>query len=528
VQYALLVAGVTAKPLIQAGHSTRRFKEEDMRYPMTAIVTMVALLTFAGPVHLMAQHSRYRLIDVGTLGGPNSSIGFESSPLNSLSNDGVFSACSETTTPDPNFPNFSPLILGGSYGLPQPDPLIIHAFHWKDGTLTDLGALPGVNSSCVSHISGNGWIAGQSENGAIDPITGWPESQAVLWKNGRVVNLGTLGGNESFSIAVNNRGQVVGLAENATSDSFGLGFGQQARAFLWERGLMRDLGTLGGPDAFAIDINDRGQILGVSFINSIPDPTTGVPTLDGFLWENGKMIDIPDPLGGTQISPYYLSERGQVVGNANLAGDNFEQARHPFLWEKRKFTDLGTFGGSTGDAYKINDAGQIVGDASFADTTYHAALWQNGSISDLGTIGTDLCSVAQDINSRGQAVGWSGVCDYSAIPRAFLWDKTGPVVDLNMLIPSASGIYVFFPSNINDRGEISASGILPNGDTHAVLLIPCGTDDAGCEDDARSNAVSSSSRSNTFFSQPLSKAALRPIHRSRFSHYQNLLTQQPK
>ena len=499
-----------------------------MRYPMTAIVTMVAFLIFAGPVHLMAQHARYRLIDVGTLGGPNSSIGFESSPLNSLSDDGVFSACSETTTPDPNYPNFSPLILGGSYGLPQPDPLIIHAFQRKDGTLTDLGALPGVNSSCVSHISGNGWIAGQSENGAIDPITGWPEAQAVLWKNGRVVNLGTLGGNESFSIAVNNRGQVVGLAENATPDPFGLGFGQQARAFLWERGRMRDLGTLGGPDAFAIDINDRGQIMGVSFINSIPDPTTGVPTLDGFLWDNGKMIDIPDPLGGTQISPYYLSERGQVVGNANLAGDNFEQARHPFLWEKRKFTDLGTFGGSTGDAYKINDAGQIVGDASFADTTYHAALWQNGSISDLGTIGTDLCSVAQDINSRGQAVGWSGVCDYSVIPRAFLWDKTGPAVDLNTLISSASGIYVFFASNINDRGEIAAAGLLPSGDTHAVLLVPCGTDDAGLEDDGSSNAVAPSSRSNALFSQPLSKAALRPIHRSLFSHYRNLLTQQPK
>jgi len=497
-----------------------------MRYPRTAIVTMVALLTFAGPVHLMAQHSRFRLIDVGTLGGPNSSISFESSPLNSLSNDGVFSACSETTTPDPNYPNFSPLILGGSYGLPQPDPLIIHAFQRKDGTLTDLGALPGVNSSCVSHISDNGWIAGQSENGAIDPITGWPEAQAVLWKHGKTINLGTLGGNESFSIAVNNRGQVVGLAENATPDSFGLGFGQQARAFLWERGLMRDLGTLGGPDAFAIDINDRGQILGVSFIDSIPDPTTGVPTLDGFLWENGKMIEIPDPLGGTQISPYYLSERGQVVGNANLAGDNFEQARHPFLWAEGTFTDLGTFGGTIGDAYKINDAGQIVGEASFADTTYHAALWRNGSISDLGTIGTDPCSVAQDINSRGQAVGWSGVCDYSATPRPFLWDKTGPVVDLNTLISSASGIYVFFASNINDRGEIAAAGLLPNGDVHAVLLIPCGADDSGCKDETAPNAVSTISGRNALLLQGVNIPVPNRGRRSWISHYRNFLPQQ--
>lgn len=162
-----------------------------------------------------------------------------------------------------------------------------------------MGALPGVNSSCVSHISGNGWIAGQSEIGAIDPITGWPEAQAVLWKHGKTINLGTLGGNESFSTAVNNRGQVVGLAESAIPDSFGLGFGQQARAFLWERGTTWDLGTLGGPDAFAIDINDGSQVLGVSFINSIPNQSTGVPTLDGFLLGERKKDDrYPRPSRG--------------------------------------------------------------------------------------------------------------------------------------------------------------------------------------------------------------------------------------
>lgn len=61
MQYALLVAGVTAKPPIQAGHSTRRFKEEDMRYPMTAIVTMAAVLTFAGPVHQSRPSNRYHI-----------------------------------------------------------------------------------------------------------------------------------------------------------------------------------------------------------------------------------------------------------------------------------------------------------------------------------------------------------------------------------------------------------------------------------------------------------------------------------
>jgi probable HAF family extracellular repeat protein len=213
-----------------------------------------------------------------------------------------------------------------------------------------------------------------------------------------------------------------------------------------------------------------------------------------------------------------LSKRGQVVGNANLAGDNFEQARHLFLWEQGTFMDLGTFGGTIGDAYKINDAGQIGGDASFADTTYHAALWQNGSISDLGTIGTDPCSVAQDINSRGQTVGWSGVCDYSATPRPFLWDKAAGILDLNTLISSQSGIHVFFASNINDRGEIAAAALLPNGDIHAVLLIPCGT-----------NAESQISGRDALPLQRVNAAMTNPTRRFRISHTtRDLLKQKSK
>jgi probable HAF family extracellular repeat protein len=447
---------------------------------LTCITPLTLLAVLALPLQLAAQDTRYKLIDVGTFGGPNSGTGFEASPLNALSSHGVFTACADTSIRDPNYPNFNPLILPTpNYGLPQPDPVIFHAFQWKNGTLTDLGALPGINSSCASHISGDGLIAGQSETSVIDPITGWPEAQAVLWKHGQLVNLGTLGGYESLSTAVNNRGQVVGQADNAKPDPFGIGFGQQARAFLWENGVMQDLGTLGGPDAFAIDINDRGQILGVSFTNATPEPTTGVPTFDGFLWENGKMTDIPDPLGGTQVSPFYLSNKGQVLGSVNLTGDNFEQARHPFLWENGVFTDLGTFGGTIGDANKINDAGQIVGDATFADGRDHAAIWQNGMIFDLGTVGSDDCSGGLDINSLGQVVGFSAACDGSTF-RAILWEKGGPMVDLNTLISSDSGIYVFIATNINDRGEIAGSGVLPDGNIRAVLLTPCGEGREGC------------------------------------------------
>ena len=128
------------------------------------------------------------------------------------------------------------------------DPYIQHAFQWKGGALQDLGTLPGGYNSDAFAVSANGLIAGLSENGAFDPLTGWPEVHAVLWENNahKVTDLGTLeGGYESVSNGVNSQGQVVGFSLNTISDSF-LFFPQQMRAFLWDkRDGIQDLGTLG-------------------------------------------------------------------------------------------------------------------------------------------------------------------------------------------------------------------------------------------------------------------------------------------
>jgi uncharacterized membrane protein len=204
------------------------------------------------PVRLPAQeHLRYKLIDLGTLGGPQS-FGVNTN------NRGMAVGFADTTTPDPNYPNFNP-------GFVQ-DPFIYHAFEWNNGALVDLEALPGKNSSSGG-VSASGLVAGQSLIGTINPLTGWPEGNAVFWKDGQIINLGTLGGHESAAGQVNSRGQVTGYAQNAIPDPLSIVYflflrlsnGTQTRAFLWDESKgMQDIGTLGGPDAFAPYINERG------------------------------------------------------------------------------------------------------------------------------------------------------------------------------------------------------------------------------------------------------------------------------
>ncbi len=434
-------------------------------------------------------HHHYKLFDVGTFGGPNSQ--FSSPGSIAINNRGTATGFSDTSIPDPNC-----LI----------DCLVNHAFVWKDGITTDLGPLPGGASSFAYWVNSSGLIVGQSLNGLIDLLTGFPEEHGVLWRNGQIIDLGTLGGTQSNANAINDYDQVVGGALNAIPDPFAgstltgvssLGsFAQtyifapattQTHAFLWSGGKIQDLGTLGGPDSNALVVNDAGQVAGISFINFIANPS-GVPTLDPFLWDRGQMIDLGN-FGGTSGFPTWLNNSGQLVGVSNLPGD---QTFHPFLWDRGELKDLGTLGGYTGQAFFVNDAGEAVG---YADLTpdplscsglaciHHAFLWKHGVMKDLGTLGNGTCSRALSINQSGQIVGATSPCA-GEFAHGFLWENGGPIVDLSALVLDGSGIAVRDGDYINDRGEVAARGVLSNGDVHAVLLIPCDEnhpDIAGCD-----------------------------------------------
>lgn len=148
--------------------------------------------------------------------------------------------------------------------------------------------------------------------------------------------------------AINKRNQVVG-----GSGPFTPGTIQVPRAFLYQDGMMRNLGNLGGVPSAALDINDHGQVTGYSSLR-----TPGVS--HAFLWQNGRMVDIDGRRVG-QSTGTGINNRGHIVGDSDHLG--------PFIWRGKRMEGLNTLIDPSGRYFLtsvqgINDKGQIVGTAN--------------------------------------------------------------------------------------------------------------------------------------------------------------------
>ena len=429
-----------------------------MRKLTVVSIAAVALLGALGAASARAKPAPvYTLTDVGTLGGPQAFMNLPGEPL---TRQGAVLGTADTTTPDEDFPNFNPFILG------SPNPTIARAFAFEDGRLEDLGALPGNNSSAVFQVNGSGTGAGMSENGEIDPFTGWPVEHATIFTDGRAIELGSLpGGYESQAISITDEGQVAGFAQNGVEDPVSFfGWGGQTRSFVWRDGRMSDIGTLGGPDAVMAWQNARGQIVGDSYTDATPNETTGLPTIHPYLWTRGKMRDLGS-LGGAFSQTNWVNDTGQVVGFASLAGEDFI---HPFLWDGARLRDLGTLGGNFGSASHIDAAGRVAGWATVPDdATAHAFLFEHGGMTDLSGTASPDCTIAESLNDHGDVVGHT--CDEST---ALLW-KDGAEYDLNSLT-GAADVQLTVAARIDNRGRIVAEGLLPDGSQRLFLLEPTG------------------------------------------------------
>jgi probable HAF family extracellular repeat protein len=312
-------------------------------------------------------------------------------------------------------------------------------------TVTELG--PATEHIDAYGINNAGQVVGQWGN------------HGFLWDHGAVTDLGTLpGGMYSLAYAINNLGQVAGYADSPVS---------YARAFVWDQGVMTDLGTLGGLRSFAWGINDAGQVVGDS------DPTDQYGPTHAFLWENGNMTDL-GTLGGGGSFANGINNAGDVVGGAALANGR----THAFRYHDGVKADLGAPPGNTyTTAYAINQAGQIVGTAEFNDDPppynyEHAMLWQDGTMTDLGTLGGPS-SDARAINDAGDVVGGSQLPGSpGSYPSVGFLYHHGVMTDLNTLLVPGSGLTITSARGINDAGQIIGFGEDGPQFEGAVLLTP--------------------------------------------------------
>ena len=209
-------------------------------------------------------------------------------------------------------------ILGGSAAQAQtPKP--------KHYTVIDLGTLGGTYSDAYG-INDAGVVSG----GAATPSqTNGLAQTAFLWINGKMKNLGTLDGSKcpqcSSEAGGPNAENVSALiSETALTDPNGedfCGFGthRQCRAAIWKEGVMTALRNLpGGLNSQAYSINDRGQVVGFAE-NGIFDSTCIVPSqvmrYEATLWEPDGYVRELAPLPGDTVSfAFSINNEGEVVG----------------------------------------------------------------------------------------------------------------------------------------------------------------------------------------------------------------------
>jgi probable HAF family extracellular repeat protein len=354
-----------------------------------------------------------------------------------------------------------------------------HPQHYR---VTDLGTLGGTTGLAYG-INDRGRAAGTANLTAKGPLHAFISSREGL------TDLGTLGGLNSVADGPN-AGEELAIysetSEPAYKDEDFCGFGNhlQCLAAIWRQGKMTPLPALpGGDSAQALAVNNEGQLVGMAEKGTLEKPgycATPFQVLDfePVIWgaKPEEIRELPPLPGDTVGVALAVNDKAQVVGTSglcsNTTANGLVDGPHAVLWDPDgSVTDLGNLGGTMVNvAAGINNRGEVVGGSSSKDGNLHAFLWtKDTGIQDLGLLGADVVTAPTWINNSGQAVG--GSCPAAGNCRAFLWqDKV--LIDLNTLIAADGPLYLLFAFGINDSGEIVGQAMTKSGELHAFRASP--------------------------------------------------------
>lgn len=305
-------------------------------------------------------------------------------------------------------------------------------------SLAGLGQAPGATRTCGEDLNNKGEVVGGATmlDGTACAFV-WSENEGARY-------LSALGGTNSCARGLNELGQIVGSRDDV--------------AFLWDDGIVRDLGTLpGGSSSAAYAIDSQGNVVGSSG-----------PPYRAFLWD-GTMHELDILPGELSAHAYALNDFGSVVG---WCGDGMD-VLWATMWTGGTAHNLGVLPGTRESvAYAVSDTGLVVGVAAYSFEGHQppelAFLW-DGTMHELGPLPGGSRSRGFDVNSHGWVVGES-TSDLGW--RAVLWDD-GAIMDLNDCVDaSGDGWLLFGARAVNEHGQILGYGNNPSGAQESFLLTP--------------------------------------------------------
>jgi probable HAF family extracellular repeat protein len=347
--------------------------------------------------------------------------------------------------------------------------------------IKDIGTLGG-KVAAATGLNNSGSVAGAST------LLGDQTVHAFLWKHGEMTDLGSLGepGSRTGENApINEEDEVSGWLDTSTPDPYGEDFcgngGFICLPFAWQKGVMTKLPILGGNNAAALQINDRGEIAGIGE-EGHPDKTCVPPqVLDqvAVIWgpRKDEIRELPPYGNDTEAVASGINEKGEVVGTSGKCKINLPMgAIEAILWRNGRPINLGNLGGRRFNiGFSINNKSEVTGQANTGRhcchglPVFHAYLWRKGVMRDLGTLPGDPASLGNSINNKTQIVGLS---ETPSTVRGFLW-QNGTMYDMNDLIPADAHFLVQETLGINDRGQIAGYGLNAKGYLRAFLATPC-------------------------------------------------------
>lgn len=261
-----------------------------------------------------------------------------------------------------------------------------HAAFFRNGKIADLGTLKGGVYSRATGINASGQVVGFSGVKPDDSST----NRAFIWSASTgMLDIGTLGGVYAQAFGINDSGFVTGTSQLASMSQ------ELTHAFIYRSislpgpGIQKmvDLGTLGGNDSYGMAINANNHVVGYSTLNG------GIDRIHAFLHDGIKMRDLGSldglPSGNDQSYALGINIIDQVVGYSYIPARSGESdsAAHPvrqvaFIYSQGEMMDLnGLIEQGAAKRYwllaatGINNNGQIVAIAEDLNTNeVHAVL----------------------------------------------------------------------------------------------------------------------------------------------------------